>query len=102
MFHVIDITQRLNTQIIIDDVYTPIDIEPSIEQINMEKITKCKYIEDNPHIFIYGTNKGNIRLCDLRINTDMMKFQTKFYDEKANVNNVIAIHFYLFMIFQLI
>ncbi len=73
-----------------DDVYTPIDIEPSIEQINLEKITKCKYIEDNPHIFIYGTNKGNIRLCDLRTNTDMMKFQTKFYDEKANVNNVIA------------
>ncbi len=74
----------------IDDVYTPIDIEPSVEQLNIEKITKCKYVEDNPQIFIYGTNKGNIKLCDLRTNTDCLKFQTSFYDEKANVNNVIA------------
>ena len=32
----------------------------------------------NPHIFIYGTNRGNIHLCDLRTSTDQVKFETKF------------------------
>ena len=73
-----------------NDVYTPVDIDPNTDAINVERITKCKYMDYNPHIFIYGTNRGNIHLCDLRTSTDQVKFETKFSDEKSNISNVIA------------
>lgn len=62
-----------------EDIYTPINIE---EEFNSEKLTKSKYANFNPHIFFYGTNEGNLKLCDLRANTSQIKFETKFFEDK--------------------
>jgi serine/threonine-protein phosphatase 2A regulatory subunit B len=71
------------------EVYNIVDIDPNTESENVEKITKsvvCKY---NPHIFAYGTSKGNIRICDTRTGTDQVNFSTNFYDENSNLNKTI-------------
>ena len=61
------------------DVYVPINIEIEDENINnIEKITKAKYSNFDPHIFFYGTNKGLIKLCDLRTNSEQIKFETNY------------------------
>ena len=73
------------------DLYTPVDIEPKTEENDLsEKITKSIYMDYNPHIFIYGTNLGNIRVCDLRTNTDRLKFETSYKDEKTDLSSTIA------------
>ena len=66
-----------------DCIYTPINIE---DESYTEKLTKCKYANFNQHIFIYGTNEGNLKLCDLRTNTEQIKFETKFSDDKLPFN----------------
>lgn len=73
-----------------NEVYTPVDIDPNNENDNVEKITKTTYCDYNPHVFIYGTNRGNIRLCDLRAGSDQIRFAKNFFDDKANIANVIA------------
>ena len=74
------------------DLYTPVDIEPNTELENdsSEKITKSAYLDYDPHIFLYGTNTGNIRVCDLRTNTDRLKFESSYKDEKNNLSSTIA------------
>ena len=72
------------------DLYTPVDIEPNIESTTAERITKSIYIDYNPHIFIYGTSNGNIRVCDLRPSSEQLKFETNFKDEKSDMNSAIA------------
>ena len=72
------------------DLYTPVDIDPNNESTNVEKITKTAYVDYDPHIFIYGTSTGNIRLCDLRCGTEQLDFETTFKDEKSNISSVIA------------
>ena len=72
------------------DLYTPVDIEPNIESTTAERITKSIYIDYNPHIFIYGTSNGNIRVCDLRTSSEQLKFETNFKDEKSDMNSAIA------------
>ena len=72
------------------DLYTPVDIEPNIESATAERITKSIYIDYNPHIFIYGTSNGNIRVCDLRTSSEQLKFETNFKDEKSDMNSAIA------------
>ena len=71
------------------DVYTPVDIELTNENESAEKITKATFSERNPHIFLYGTNKGNIRLCDLRVASEQLKFEANFNDEKSTISDVI-------------
>ena len=72
-------------------VYNPIDIEVESNSLfNLEKITKSKYSNFNPHIFFYGTNKGVIKLCDLRSNSEQIKLETNFKDEKSNIKNSIG------------
>ena len=73
------------------DIYNPINIEVEGDtQNNVEKITKSKYTSYNPHIFFYGTNKGIIKLCDLRTNSNNLKFETNFSDENTNMKNLIG------------
>ena len=74
------------------DLYTPVDIEPKTEFENdsTEKITKCTYMDYNPHIFLYGTNTGNIRICDLRTSSDRLKFETTYKDEKNEITSAIS------------
>ena len=72
------------------DLYTPVDIEPNIESATAERITKSIYIDYNPHIFIYGTSNGNIRVCDLRTSSEQLKFETTYKDEKSDMNSAIA------------
>ena len=73
------------------DLYTPIDIEPNEDNIFQEKITKSAYLDYNPHIFIYGTNKGNINVCDLRTSSDRLKFETSYKDIKNVKNDMTSI-----------
>lgn len=74
------------------DVYTPIDIEPEneAENENAEKITRSVYSNMNPHVFLYGTNKGNIKVCDLRSGSSQNNFNLSFSDEKSNITHTIA------------
>ena len=73
------------------DVYVPINIEIEDENINnIEKITKAKYSNFDPHIFFYGTNKGLIKLCDLRTNSEHIKFETNYSDENSNLKNSVG------------
>ena len=74
------------------DVYTPIDIEPEneAESENAEKITRSVYSNMNPHVFLYGTNKGNIKVCDLRSGSSQNHFNLSFSDERSNITHTIA------------
>ena len=79
------------------DLYTPVDIEPNEDNIFSEKITKSAYMNYNPHIFMYGTNKGNTNVCDLRTNSDRLKFETSYKDIKSDMtslvsNSILCIH----------
>lgn len=71
------------------EVYNAVDIEQGMELDVPEKITKSAYSESNPHLFVYGTNKGSIQLCDLRTSSDHLAFSTSFYDENSNLNKTI-------------
>ena len=72
------------------DLYTPVDIDPNIESTATEKITKSTYVDYNPHIFIYGTNTGNIKVCDLRTSTEQLKFEATYKDQKSDISSAIA------------
>ena len=72
------------------DLYTPVDIDPMNESTTAERITKSAYIDYDPHVFIYGTSNGNIRVCDLRIGSEQLKFETTYKDEKSDMNSAIA------------
>ena len=72
------------------DLYTPVDIDPNTDSTTAERITRSAYVDYNPHIFIYGTSNGNIRVCDLRTSTEQLKFETTFKDEKSDMNSAIA------------
>ena len=72
------------------DLYTPVDIDPMNESTTAERITKSAYIDYDPHIFIYGTSNGNIRVCDLRIGSEQLKFETTYKDEKSDMKSAIA------------
>ena len=79
------------------DLYTPVDIEPKEDNIYPEKITKSTYMNYNPHIFIYGTNKGNTNVCDLRTSSDRLKFEASYKDIKSDMtslvsNSILCIH----------
>jgi serine/threonine-protein phosphatase 2A regulatory subunit B len=71
------------------DVYNVVDIDSTMDLDNPEKITKSVFCEYNPSIFAYGTNKGNIRFCDLRTSSDQMCFSTTFNDENSNLNKTV-------------
>jgi hypothetical protein len=60
-----------------------------IEVDNPETITKSVVCEYNPHLFAYGTNKGNLKICDTRTSSDQLSFSTNFYDENSNLNKTI-------------
>ena len=72
------------------DLYTPVDIDPMTDSTTAERITKATYVDYNPHIFIYGTSNGNIRVCDLRTSSEQLKFETTYKDEKSDMNSAIA------------
>ena len=72
------------------DIYTPIDISPKPDVENAERITKATFSESDPYVFYYGTDKGCINLCDLRIGSDQTRCQIRFTDEKSKMANVIV------------
>jgi len=72
------------------DLYTPVDIDPNNDSTTAERITKTAYVDYNPHIFIYGTSTGNIRVCDLRTSSEQLKFETTYKDEKSDISSAIA------------
>jgi serine/threonine-protein phosphatase 2A regulatory subunit B len=71
------------------EVFNIVDIDPVIEVDNPETITKSVVCEYNPHLFAYGTNKGNLKICDTRTSSDQLSFSTNFYDENSNLNKTI-------------
>jgi serine/threonine-protein phosphatase 2A regulatory subunit B len=71
------------------EVFNIVDIDPVIEVDNPETITKSVVCDYNPHLFAYGTNKGNLKICDTRISSDQQSFSTNFYDENSNLNKTI-------------
>ena len=72
------------------EIYAPIDIESDSELDTVEKITKATYTNYDPHVFLYGTNRGNIKLCDLRAGSESHSFATNFSDERSDIANSIA------------
>lgn len=69
------------------EVFNIISLESPDE--NAERITTSCYSPYDSSLFAYGTSKGNIRLCDLRINSDTLKSVTNFRDENSNLNKTI-------------
>ena len=75
-----------------DEVFDIVDIENQSQNMdleNPEKITKSVVCEYNPHLFAYGTNKGNIKYCDLRSSSDHLVFSKNLKDENTNLNKTI-------------
>lgn len=72
-----------------DEVFNIVDIDPSMEIDNAEKITKSIFSDHNPSLFAYGTSKGNIRYCDLRTSSDHLSFSKNLSDENSNLNKTI-------------
>lgn len=72
-----------------NEVFNMVDIDPTIEIDNPEKITKSVVCDYNPHLFSYGTNKGNIKFCDLRTSSDSLTFSKNFKDENSNLNKTV-------------
>ena len=75
-----------------NEVFNIVDIDPTIPNVeieNPEKITKSIFCDFNPHLFTYGTNKGNIKYCDLRSSSDHLTFTKNLKDENSNLNKTI-------------
>ena len=70
-----------------NEVYNPVDLDRGMEREESEKIAKCTYSGINPNVFLYGTDHGNIKVCDLRTSTDQLSFQTNFNGEKTSISN---------------
>lgn len=73
-----------------DEVYNPVDLDNGMETEETEKITKCTYSNINPNVFLYGTDYGNIKVCDLRSSTDQLSFQTNYSEEKMTGSNFVS------------
>lgn len=78
------------------EVYNVIDIESEGE--NVSKITTSQFSNKNPSLFSYGTNKGFLKICDLRTNSDCVNFAQSFEEEGSNLkktifaNNLLSVH----------
>lgn len=75
-----------------NEVFNIVDIDPqskSMEVENPEKITKSVFSDHNPHLFCYGTNKGNIKYCDTRSSSDHLLFTKNLNDENSNLSKTI-------------
>lgn len=84
-----------------NEVFNIVDIDSSVANMeieNPEKITKSIFCDFNPHLFSYGTNKGNIKFCDLRSSSDHLSFTKTLRDENSNLsktifaNSLLAVH----------
>lgn len=57
-----------------------------------------RYSSSNPSIFGYGSNKGMLKICDLRSSSDCLKFSKNCLDENSGLNktvfasSIISIH----------
>jgi hypothetical protein len=72
------------------EVYNIVDIENTqMEVDNPEKITVSKFSKFNPSLMAFGTNKGMIRLCDLRTSSDVLSTSKKYFDENSTFNKTI-------------
>jgi serine/threonine-protein phosphatase 2A regulatory subunit B len=77
---------------ITNEVFNIVDIDPQsqcLETENPEKITKSIFSDNNPHLFCYGTNKGNIKYCDTRSSSDHLLFTKNIRDENSNLSKTI-------------
>jgi serine/threonine-protein phosphatase 2A regulatory subunit B len=75
-----------------EEVYNIIDLErerseTALNEDHPEKITMSRICDNDPHMFSFGTNYGNITLCDTRTNSECMKFSSLFVDEFQNITN---------------
>jgi serine/threonine-protein phosphatase 2A regulatory subunit B len=74
-----------------DQAFNIIDIESDTSDFTCEnyneKITKSIIHPRNPHLISYSTNYGQIKICDLRSSSDLIKTSSKFLDEFRNITN---------------
>lgn len=71
----------------IKEVYNIISLESSEE--GLEKITTSTINAYNSSQFAFGTSKGNLHLCDIRISSQTSQNITTFKDENSNLSKTI-------------
>lgn len=70
------------------EVFNIINLEDS-ELESVEKITTSCFSPYHSNLFAYGTSKGNLRYCDLRVSSRPDGFCTNFKDENSNLSKTI-------------
>lgn len=70
------------------EVFNIINLEESKDEDN-EKITTSSFSPYHASLFAYGTNKGNLRYCDLRVSSKHDSFVTNYRDENSNLSKTI-------------
>jgi serine/threonine-protein phosphatase 2A regulatory subunit B len=78
------------------EIFNVISLDSSDE--TLEKITTSSFSPYNPSLFAYGTTKGNLRYCDLRVNSQVSNSAVTYRDENSNLvrtifaNQLLQIH----------
>lgn len=78
------------------EIYNISSLDSSDEAV--EKITTTTYSPYNSSMFAYGTTKGNLNLCDLRVSSDTNLSVSCFKDENSNLaktifaNQLLSVH----------
>ena len=66
------------------EVYNIVNIDDiSNDEDNPEKITVSKLSNYNPYLLAFGTDFGNLFLCDLRVSSNVISNSLKFNDETS-------------------
>lgn len=70
------------------EVFNIINLEEADSE-SIEKITTSCFSPYHANIFAYGTSKGNLRHCDLRVSSKPDGFVTNYKDENSNLSKTI-------------
>lgn len=79
-----------------NEIFNVVSLDNSDE--SLEKITTSCFSPYNPSLFAYGTSKGNLKYCDLRVNSKISDSAITFNDENSNLaktifaNQLLTIH----------
>lgn len=78
------------------EIFNVVSLDSTDE--SLEKITTSSFSPYNPSLFAYGTTKGNLRYCDLRVNSQVSNSAVTYRDENSNLvktifaNQLLQIH----------